>query len=100
MRIPDNLQPRRVANELGLSMAQLAMRLGISYHVLHGWSRRGTAPPHTIRFLEVEIPKVKAVLAKELAALPLVERVKTAARPSKLVGVPPPSPKTLIRRRT
>ena len=101
MNIPDELNPRRIADSMGISMAELALRLRISYHVLHSWARRGTAPPHTVRFIADALPGVRAELQAERAKLDPVEQAKLASRPAKLPGLPPDPDKRprLLRRR-
>lgn len=69
MKIPDNLRPNHVAAMLGISVGQLAVELNISYHLLHGWSRRGSAPVHTIRWLEVEVGKILDRKRREIEAI-------------------------------
>jgi hypothetical protein len=59
--------PKVVANDLGVSMSRLALLLGISYHTLAGWARRGSAPATLVAWLEVEYPKAKRKLIQELA---------------------------------
>jgi hypothetical protein len=69
MKIPEGLMPNRVAAMLGVSVGQLAVELKCSYHLLHGWSRRGSAPAHTLRWLEVEIGKILERKRQEIAAI-------------------------------
>lgn len=89
MRIPDNLQPRRLADAFGISLGELALRLRISYHTLHGWSRRGSAPRTTVEWLEAQSQRIAKELAEERAKLSPVEEMLASTRPPKLITIPP-----------
>ncbi len=76
MRIPDNLMPKVVADRLGVSMGKLAQLLNISYHTLHGWARRGSAPAPLIQWLEAELPKAKQRYMDELVVAHPIDAAK------------------------
>jgi hypothetical protein len=90
MKIPDNLRPNYVAKMLGMSVGQLAVEMNLSYHLVYGWSRRGSAPAHAIRMMETEVEKILNRKRAEIAAIkdPVDRAVAISQIPALAVQAP------------
>lgn len=69
MKIPEDLMPKRAAELLGVSIGQLAVDLGCSYHLLHGWQRRGTAPAHSVKWMAGAVADLAERKRREVEAI-------------------------------
>lgn len=79
----EGLNPRQIADKLGISLAQLSLRLGVSYWTVHAWSRRNSAPLHVQAWIASQIPLVQEALTKERETLPPVEQAKQISKPAR-----------------